>query len=462
MYRNCQLLLFLAGLQLTSLPSQAQAANELRPSQAAQNESADAARVQASSVSQTTTSTVSLTLADALTRARANSPQFHAALVQLGIAREDHVQARAALLPNVDYNNGYIYTEGNGTASGRFIANNGVHEYITQGVVTQNLGLVQYADFRRTAAARALAQAKAEVAARGLIVTVVQAYYGVQSAETKLASTRAAADEAQRFLQITRDLEQGGEVAHADVIKAQIQSDGEQRSLQDVTLAAEQARLNLAVLVFPNFFQDFTLVDALSAAPVLPPLAEVQGLAEKNNPELAAAFAAVDVARHEVQAAEAAHIPTLALNYFYGLDANQFAQYTIFGAPNVGYSATATLNIPIWHWGAIESKVKQAELQQQQARIELSAAQRQAVADLRSFYAEAETARSQLDSLRSSAELATESLRLTNLRYQAGEATALEVVDAQNTLTAARTSYSDGQLRYHVALANLQTLTGSF
>jgi outer membrane protein TolC len=116
----------------------------------------------------------------------------------------------------------------------------------------------------------------------------------------------------------------------------------------------------------------------------------------------------------------------------------------------------------VWHWGAIESKVRQAELQQHQAKVELSAAQRQAVADLESFYAEGQTARGQLDILQNSVDLATESVRLTTLRYQAGEATALEVVDAQNTLTQARNSYRDGQTRYHVAIANLQTLTGSF
>ena len=411
---------------------------------------------------QSTAAPIALTLAEAIARAKANSPQFQAALVQLGIAREDHIQARAALLPNVDYNNGYIYTEGNKTASGRFIANNGVHEYLSQGAVTQNVGLAQYSEYRRTSAARALARARADIAARGLTVTVVQAYYSVQSAEAKLASTRAAAEEAERFLQITRDLERGGEVAHSDVIKAQLQADAEQRTLQDVRLVAEEARLNLAVLVFPNFFQDFTLADALSAAPPLPPMADVQQMAEKNNPELAAAFAAVDVANRQVQSAEAAHLPTLVLNYYYGIDANEFARYTVFGAPNLGYSAIATLNIPVWHWGAIESRVRQAELQRQQAKVELSAAQRQAVADLKTFYAEAETARNQLESLHTSADLAAESLRLTNLRYKAGEATALEVVDAQNTLTAARTGYSDGELRYHVALANLQTLTGSF
>jgi hypothetical protein len=36
------------------------------------------------------------------------------------------------------------------------------------------------------------------------------------------------------------------------------------------------------------------------------------------------------------------------------------------------------------------------------------------------------------------------------------------VVDAETTLTAARNAYDDGQVRYRMALANLQTLTGAF
>jgi outer membrane protein TolC len=37
----------------------------------------------------------------------------------------------------------------------------------------------------------------------------------------------------------------------------------------------------------------------------------------------------------------------------------------------------------------------------------------------------------------------------------------LEVVDAQNTLTGARNAYDDGQVRFRVAMANLETLTGN-
>lgn len=461
MYRSCQLLLLGVALSLASVSAAQTISAALQVAPPAQDNAASAALARLLAPAQAANS-ITLTLADAITRARANNPAFQAALVHLGIARENRLQAQAALLPSVDYNNGFIYTEGNGTLTGRFVANNGVHEYISEGAVTQNFGLAQFAEYRRSAAEQALARAKAEIAARGLTVAVVQAYYGLQAANTKATNTRAAADEAQRFLQITRELEQGGEVAHSDVIKAQIQAETQQRAVEDAALAAEQARLNLAVLVFPNFFQDFTVADALDQSPALLPMADVQQMAEKNNPELAAAFAAVNVAARDVLLAEAAHIPTLSLNYWYGLDANQFARYAPQGFPNLGYSAAATLNIPVWHWGAIESKIRQAELQEKQAKVELSAAQRTAIADLTSFYAEAKTARGQLDSLRSSMDLAAESLRLTNLRYKTGEASALEVVDAQNTLTTARIGYSDGLLRYHVALANLQTLTGSF
>jgi outer membrane protein TolC len=77
------------------------------------------------------------------------------------------------------------------------------------------------------------------------------------------------------------------------------------------------------------------------------------------------------------------------------------------------------------------------------------------------YYAEARGAQQQLDLLRSSTDLATESLRLTRLRYEAGEATALEVVDAQNTVTQARNAYDDGLARYRIALAALESIMGT-
>jgi len=410
---------------------------------------------------QNTAAPLTLTLQDALARARKINPEYHAALTEVGIAKEDRVQSRAALLPNVTYNTAFLYTEGNHTPTGRFIAANGVHEYQSQGNAHQVISLENLADYRRTRAAEAVARARAEIATRGLVVTVVRAYYGFIVAQRKYASVQRAAAEAQHFLDISQKLEHGGEVAHSDVVKAQIQAQTQQRELQEAELEMNRSRLELAVLIFPGFNENFAIVDDLQTPEPIPTFAEAQSAAGRKNPELRAAMAALNQARQEVAVAWNGFLPSLSFDYFYGIDANQFAIRAPNGDRNLGYAATASLQLPLWNWGANRSKVKQANLRRQQANIELTATQRELLSNLRIFYNEAQTARAELDSLNQSAELAAESLRLTTLRYQAGEATALEVVDAQNTLTQSRNALNDGQARFRVALANLQTLTGT-
>ena len=410
---------------------------------------------------------LTVTLQDAITRARKNDPVYHAALTAYGSAKEDRVQGRASLLPSLNYDAGFLYTQGNGTSTGRFVGANGVHEYLSQGNVHQDISLQGIAEYRRTRAAEAVARARSEIAARGLVVTVVQAYYHFVVAQRKFDTAQRAAAQGQRFLDISQKLEQGGEVAHSDVIKAQIQFQQQARDLQEAELEMNRSRLELAVLIFPDFNEHFSVVDDLQTPEPLPSFTEVQTAAARQNPDLRAAVGALQEARQEVDVAWSGFLPSLRLDYFYGIDANHFATRQFDPASqlsvrNLGYAATATLQLPIWNWGANRSRLKQADLRHEQAQLELTFTQRQLLARLRTLYDEAQTARSELDSLNQSAELAAESLRLTTLRYQSGEATVLEVVDAQNTSTLARNAFSDGQSRFRLALANLQTLTGTF
>jgi outer membrane protein TolC len=404
---------------------------------------------------------VRLTLEDAIGRARKNSTQFQAAQTDAAIVGRDRYQAAAALLPTVTYNNQTIYTQGNGPGTPvRFIANNAVHEYVSQADVHESIDLQSISNFRRVSAAAALAKARAEIASRGLVVTVVQNYYAVAAAQLKLEAAKRNADEGDRFLKLTQDLEKGGEVAHSDVIKAELQMQERRRQLLEAQLAILNTRLDFAVLIFPDFNDNFELAEDLHASVPLPTLAEVQQRAARDNPDLRAALALVQQTGHEVTGARAGYLPSLSFDYFYGIDATRFAVNNEIGLSNLGSSVLATVNIPIWNWGATQSRIKQAELRRTQAQRELSLAQRKLLAEIKSLYAEADTALNELSGLSRSAVLSAESLRLTTLRYRGGEATVLEVVDAQTTFAQANAAYQDGAVRYRVALANLQTLTG--
>jgi len=428
-----------------------------------------ATTIQLSSVPQNSRSTATadqshpITFSDALQRARANSPEMQAAFTALGLAHEDLVQSRAAVLPNVNYNMEAIYTDptSRGSKDQIFIANNGIHEYIAQGNVHQNLSLQTFADYGRAAAAQAVARAKSEIALRGLAVTVARAFYGFLAAQHKYETAQRASEEARRFLGISQKLEQGGEVAHSDVIKATLQAQQQQRDLREAELGRNNSRLDLAVLLFKDFNENFTVADDLASLEPLASFEEVTDAGTRNNPDLRAAQAALRQASREVTGAWGAILPSISLDYWYGIDASRFAT-RVDGINTLGNAAAATLQVPLWSWGANLSKVKQANLQKKQATIELSAAQRTLLANLHSFYDEAQAARVELDLLNQSLQLATESLRLINLRYQGGESTVLEVVDAQNTLTQASNAYNDGLVRFHVATANIQTLTGKF
>jgi outer membrane protein TolC len=404
-----------------------------------------------------------LTLDDALIRARQNSPQFQAALAEAQIAHEDTKQAKDALLPAITYDNQILYTQGNGTGGVRYIANNAVHEYISQGNVHEVLSVAGIYEVRRASAGAALARARAEIASRGLVVTVVQSYFGALAAQSKANLAQKADDEGERFLKLTQNLERGGEVAHSDVVKAELQAQERRRQLREALLALLNARLDLAVLLFPDFSDRFALADELHASIPLPTLGEVQQQASNDNPDVRAALAAAEQAKADVGVERAAYWPSLGLDYFYGIDAAQFATNGIFDnrlVPNLGSSAAASLDIPIWNWGATQSRVKQAQIRRAQSARELSFTQRKLLAEIQSLYNEAETALDELAGLQRSADLAAESLKLTTLRYKGGEAAVLEVVDAQTTAAMAANAYEDGAVRYRVALANVQTLTG--
>ena len=320
----------------------------------------------------------SLSLTDALTLGRSNQTGFATALANSRIAELDRSIARSALLPSVVYHNQYLFTtsagpatitstltpQTQGSSSPVFIANNSVHEYVSQAVVSETIGLPQFTAVSRAAANAAVASAELEIARRGLVAALVGR-------------------------------------------------------------------------------------------------AEVEAAARRSNPELASATAALRASRLDVTAARAAYLPDLALNYTYGIDATHFAVHNPDRSNNLGYAASATIDLPVWDWLATEHRIRQSVIRRELAQTTLSVTQRRLVADLEENYQEAQVASDQLASLAQSAATAAESLRLTRLRYTAGEATVLEVVDAQSSLLAAELAREDGTVRYQAALAALQLLTGT-
>ena len=125
------------------------------------------------------------------------------------------------------------------------------------------IGAIRLAD-----ANAALATAELEVARRGLVATVVNLFYGVGAGDDRLVVAKDALDEADRFVDVTKKREAARESAHADVIKAELQQQQRQRELTDLKLASDKARIELAVLLFPDPTASYRLSPTDAPAPL--------------------------------------------------------------------------------------------------------------------------------------------------------------------------------------------------
>ncbi|HEY2845898.1 MAG TPA: TolC family protein, partial [Bryobacteraceae bacterium] len=280
---------------------------------------------------------LTLTLKDALARAQMNAPQLLSAQSDANAAHEDVLQARAAQRPTASFKSDYLGTQGNGVLpSGRFVTNDGVHVYREWGVVHQDFtAALTKTGPRRAALAETLAQARADIARRGLAVTVTKAYYALLTGQRKYATAQQALDDAKRYLSITQSLDRGGEVPRSDVVRADFQYSQQEQAFEESKLAMENARLDLAILLFRDFEQNFTAVDDLNLAPGLPAFSEIQTMAERENPDLKAADAALRAAQLDITIARQAFLPSLTADVAYGIEANAFALHsTVAAAPS--------------------------------------------------------------------------------------------------------------------------------
>ena len=100
-----------------------------------------------------------ITLHDALARARQYGTQIQSANLNARWRRKTGCRRRRPRCRPLNAFNQFIYTEGNGTPSGVFVANDGVHVYNEQAQVHEELlAFVRHGEIRRAMAAEAVAQ----------------------------------------------------------------------------------------------------------------------------------------------------------------------------------------------------------------------------------------------------------------------------------------------------------------
>jgi len=200
------------------------------------------------------------------------------------------------------------------------------------------------------------------------------------------------------------------------------------------------------------------LTDPLNIAPYPIELPAAIQQAFANRTELAALRKAEALRREDITTARAGYLPSLQAFGGYGVRSSSFeADLT---AEKHGWFVGAQVGWNIFDGLLTQGKVTSAKAAHEKAVTELDDSGRRIELEVRTAYSDFIEAREVLESQQKVQEEAEESLRLAKARADAGTATQLDVLDAETSLTEARTTQSLAQRDYAVAVARLERAVG--
>jgi outer membrane protein TolC len=203
------------------------------------------------------------------------------------------------------------------------------------------------------------------------------------------------------------------------------------------------------------------LTDSLDAAPyqVDLPAAIQQALSRRT--ELVALRKTAELQRLNVVNARAGYKPTVQVFAGYNWFNAQFTEPVELDHDIHGWNAGAQLSWDIFDGMLSHGKVIQARAFYDKAKTDVVDTGRQIELEVRTEYSQFIEAREVLDSQQKVQEEAEEALREASARADAGTGTQLDVLDAQTSLTQARTTEIQALHDYDTARARLERAIGA-
>jgi len=407
-----------------------------------------------------TTKNLTLSVEQAVTLALDYAASFRQAQFDEQSASEDVKQARAGLLPQFNMPLTYWGTtpsmvrQPGDPLIASYVAASAINESVGGLTVSGTIDVAGKlrAELQRSRALLAAAHAGTIAARRSLVLTTIDAYYGLALARQRRRLADEALAMAEGFLSSLEEQQKLGATEETDVLRARSAARSRRDELAQAQLAESIAMSQLRVLTGLDYATHIT-VTRLAADP--PQLMDLLGYQENTvmlRPELAqidaqkrAALADARVARRELW-------PQLSYTLNGGFDAANFKPLGRYS----GGSAIITLNIPIFNFGASKSRATQAELRARSLDIQRDNQLSQLKQE---FYAARAGALSAIDRTgfaTQAAFAAQQNLSLTFERYRSGKANLLEVIDAEANYSATRLQYYQAIVDYHSARARLE------
>jgi outer membrane protein TolC len=383
-------------------------------------------------------------------------------------ARAERIQALSALLPNISINASDTVSQVNLAAYGfQFKTPPGLNFSIPSVVGpfnyaslqgSLNLSVYDAVQRRNWQAAKQTERAMVLSAkdTRELVALAAAGMY-LQTIATaaRVASQQAQVNNAQAIYNQAVVRKQAGTNARIDVTRSLVEFQTEQQRLSSFQADLQKRKIALARIVGLPLDRELNLTDALRLeTTTLPDTADSIQRALQHRADVQAAEAQVRAAEQQVSAAHGERLPSVTLGGNYGvLGANPVSTHGVF-------AVTGSLNVPVWQGGRINGDIQQAEATLHQRQAELADQRGRVEQDVRTALIELQTALGQVRVAENNRNYANDTLSQARDRFNAGVATTVEVVQAQEQVASAESDYISSLFSLNLSKLMLARATG--
>lgn len=306
----------------------------------------------------------------------------------------------------------------------------------------------QQADLGIDAAARGL-----ESTAQDALLEATGAYYQVLSARENVEISRRAVAVTEETLRVANVLFRAGEAVETAVLRARVASSEARRELLQAENAETLARQQLAILL--GVTDAFEIAPPGPLAPAGESLESLIATALSTRAEVQAVDVQRRIAELEVEKRRGQHLPMVRAEGTYlkrksGFPSDQLS--------SVSVNATWT----VFEGGRISTEIATARSQLRQIDERRELLRREVAQQVRAAYLNIQTLSASLDIVNGQVEFARRNAESTDRAYRVGEATDLDVLEANQVLTRSERQVSVTRYTLEVARHELARATGRF
>jgi outer membrane protein TolC len=288
-----------------------------------------------------------------------------------------------------------------------------------------------------------------------VVLAVGAAYLQVIANAARVETIKAELASARELDQQTANRVKSEVSPEIDSLHAQVALQSAQQRLTNAANQLEKDKLTLARITGLAIDQNFTVTDTLAYHPLTGVTDETTTAeALRSRADLASAEASVRAAESTLRAQKAERLPVISVSADYG------AAGANLGNMSQVYSVSGNVSVPLYTGGRIRADIEQAQADLARKRAEYEDLKGRIAYDVRVAWLDIDASESSVKVAERNKALAERVSTQSLDRYANGVTNYLEVVQAQEAVSAAADNYIDSLYSFNVAAISLARAMG--